>query len=168
MRTWTSETRRAILAANSSGESYRKMAVRLGLPEHKGAWLCDVARGKSEPTRSLARMFGIETEQDGDIVKFAVRMTRQQRDELQAVIDMTGMTRLEWLQEAAAETRAQDALQEIVRWCNAYPLDVFPEPDFKQVRELLAAGGISLDSVSASNMRYVLEGVVKIAKRGIE
>lgn len=167
MRTWISETQRAILAANSGGESYRKMAIRLGLPEHKGAWLCDVARGKSEPTRKLARMFGIEPEQDDDIVKFAVRMTRAQRDELQAVIDTTGMSRLEWLQ-AAAELRAQDALWQILRWYNAYPLNVFPEPDFKQVRELLATGGISLDSVSASNMRHVLEGIAEIAKRGIE
>lgn len=168
MRTWISETQRAILAANSGGESYRKMAIRLGLPEHKGTWLCDVARGKSEPTRKLARMFGIEPEQDDDIVKFAARMTRAQRDELQAAIDASGMTRLEWLQAAAAETMARDILQEILRWCNAYPLGVFPEPDFKHVRELLAAGGISLDSVSASNMRHVLEGIAEIAKRGIE
>lgn len=161
------ETQKAILAANSGGESYRKMAIRLGLPKHRASWLCDVAHGKSEPTRSLARMFGIEPEQDDDIVKFAVRMTREERNRLQAVIDTTGMTRLEWLQEAAAETRAQDISQEILRWCDAYPLEVFPEPNLEQVRELLAAGGISLDSVSASNMRYLLEGVAKIAKRGV-
>lgn len=58
-----------------------------------------------------------------------------------------------------------DLLQEIENWCHAYPLDIFPEPDFKKVRELLEAGGITLDSVSASNMRHVLKGVAEIVQR---
>jgi hypothetical protein len=60
----------------------------------------------------------------------------------------------------ADENEVMDtALQRIDAWCKAYPLDVFPEPDFKQVRVLLEAGGITLDSVSASNMRHVLKGM---------
>jgi len=55
-----------------------------------------------------------------------------------------------------------DVLQDIRNWTNAYPLDVFPEPDPSQVRELLAVGGITLDCVSASYMRHVLNGVKSI------
>ena len=64
--------------------------------------------------------------------------------------------------------RYQKALVEISNWARAYPLDIFPEPDFVRVHELLAAGGITLDSVSASNMRHVVEGVGKIARAALD
>lgn len=71
----------------------------------------------------------------------------------------------------AAEARAEryeDALQQIHNWAIAYPLDVFPEPDFKRVREVLEAAGITLDSVSASNMRYVICGVERIVEEALK
>lgn len=49
----------------------------------------------------------------------------------------------------------------------AYPLSVFPEPNFKKARELLEAGGIALDWISASNMRHVVEGVRNLALNGL-
>ena len=55
----------------------------------------------------------------------------------------------------------------IVQWSEAYPLDVFPEPDFKRAHELLRAGGMTLDAISASNMRHVVEGVGKIARAAL-
>ena len=64
--------------------------------------------------------------------------------------------------------RLREALDKINDWSKAYPLDLFPEPDFKQVRDLLAAGGIPIDVVSASNMRHVVEGVGKIAREALE
>lgn len=63
--------------------------------------------------------------------------------------------------------RMEAHLEAISAWGDAYPLIVFPEPDFKKVRELLEAGGITLDCVSASNMRHVVEGVAKIAREGL-
>ena len=60
--------------------------------------------------------------------------------------------------------RLRDELEKIVQWSEAYPLDVFPEPDFKKARELLKAGGMTLDTISASAMRHVVEGVGRIAK----
>jgi hypothetical protein len=67
------------------------------------------------------------------------------------------------LYQAHTERDALDeCLQEITQWCNAYSLTVFPEPDLKKAHELLKAGGITLDAVSASAMRHVLEGVAKI------
>lgn len=63
--------------------------------------------------------------------------------------------------EAGEECRAirKDVLDKIEHWSRAYPRDVFPEPDMAQVREALAARGITIDSVSASNMRHVIEQV---------
>jgi len=64
---------------------------------------------------------------------------------------------------AAAEAdagRHQDVLQKIQSWCEAYPLDVFPEPDWSEVKDKL--GAKLLSRVSASNMRHVVLGVKKL------
>ena len=61
----------------------------------------------------------------------------------------------------------REALEQIVQWSKAYPLKAFPEPDFAKVRELLAAGGITVDAVSASNMRHVVTEVGAIAHRAL-
>lgn len=61
----------------------------------------------------------------------------------------------------------QAALYRIVQWADAYPLTVFPEPDFKKAEEVLKAAGLSLTAISASNMRHVVEGVRKIASEGL-
>ena len=55
----------------------------------------------------------------------------------------------------------EEALWCIAQWSDAY---VFPEPDLEKARQLLAAGGITLDAVSASRARHVVKGVGKIAK----
>lgn len=55
--------------------------------------------------------------------------------------------------------RYEYALQQIDQWIDAYPLKIFPEPDLKKARSLLEAGGMTLDAVSASNMRHVLKGL---------
>lgn len=61
----------------------------------------------------------------------------------------------------------ETALERIVQWAEAYPLDVFPEPDFKRVHEVLKAAGLGLDQVSASNMRHVVKGVGEIARSAL-
>jgi hypothetical protein len=72
------------------------------------------------------------------------------------------------IQELEAEIeRLTHALTEIERWSRAYPLTVFPEPDLKRAAELLKAGGISLDAISASAIRRVIEGVGEIARRAL-
>ncbi|MHB0967805.1 MAG: hypothetical protein ACYC36_15250 [Bellilinea sp.] len=73
--------------------------------------------------------------------------------------------------EDALESRVdflEDKLQEIVNWADAYPLTVFPEPDFKKVRAALESAGISLDQISASNMRHVVAGVGNIAREALK
>jgi len=86
------------------------------------------------------------------------------------MITKTGVKLLELeLEKADAKIEAlTNKLWEIEQWCGAYPLDIFPEPDLKKVAELLEAGGITIDSVSASSMRHVLNGIKKIIERADE
>ena len=59
----------------------------------------------------------------------------------------------------AERDEAREALLAIDTWAKAYPLSVFPEPDFALAAKLLKDGGLTLDAVSASNMRHVLTGI---------
>jgi len=63
--------------------------------------------------------------------------------------------------------RLEEALWRIDQWSQAYPLEVFPEPDWNKARQLLEAGGMTLDSVSAGAMRHVVSGVGKIAREAL-
>ena len=75
----------------------------------------------------------------------------------QALLDIQGLkNRVEELEEK---------IRRIKDWCDAYPVNIFPEPDFKKVKEVLKADGMTLDSVSASNMRHVLNGIKKIINK---
>lgn len=56
----------------------------------------------------------------------------------------------------------QDKLAKIVQWIEAYPLEVFPEPDLKKAAKVLKENGMTLDAISASNMRHVLNGIKAI------
>lgn len=71
---------------------------------------------------------------------------------------------------AAAERieELEDALQRIDNWAKAYPLSVFPEPDFKKAAEVLKAAGLSLDAISASNMRHVITQVKDIVEQALK
>jgi hypothetical protein len=64
--------------------------------------------------------------------------------------------------------KAEEALWRIEQWSQAYPLEVFPEPDLSLARRGLEAVGITMDAVSASNMRHVVEGVGKIARDALK
>ena len=54
----------------------------------------------------------------------------------------------------------EELLGELAGWEVAYPLSAFPEPDLIQAAALLKAGGMTLDAVSASNMRHVVSCIV--------
>ena len=63
----------------------------------------------------------------------------------------------------AIDEQVNEAIEHITDWKNkAYPLDIFPEPDLKRAHELLKAGGMSLDVVSASAIRFTLGRVCEI------
>lgn len=59
----------------------------------------------------------------------------------------------------------EDAMRELDTWAKAYPLDIFPEPDFKRANEILHAHGMTVDAISASAMRHLLVRVQEIVKK---
>jgi septal ring factor EnvC (AmiA/AmiB activator) len=73
------------------------------------------------------------------------------------------------MEKAQAEVeRLAEAHERIVDWSRAFPLTVFPTPDLKRARELLEAGGMTLDAISADAMRHVIEQVAKISGAAIK
>lgn len=58
--------------------------------------------------------------------------------------------------------RLEDKLYQIRQWCHAYPTNIFPEPDFEKAASVLKENGMTIDSISASNMRHVLSGIREI------
>jgi hypothetical protein len=70
--------------------------------------------------------------------------------------------------EAAVEIeRLRETLERIVRWAEAYPIDIFHEPSadqYKRAHKLLADNGMTLDAFSASMGRHCLMGVGDIAR----
>jgi hypothetical protein len=74
--------------------------------------------------------------------------TRPGSQQTELVRNVSGKRRL--IVADHAELRA-----EFQGWLDAYPLTMFPEPDLKRAAEVLKAAGMTLDSISASNMRHV-------------
>ena len=62
----------------------------------------------------------------------------------------------------AEREKYEDLLHRIKSWAQAYPLSIFPEPDFKKAHEVLTANGMTLHAISASNMRHVITQVQKM------
>ncbi len=62
----------------------------------------------------------------------------------------------------------ETALRRIDTWAKAYPLKTFPEPDLQKAAKVLKAAGLTLDAISASNMRHVLDGVKDIVGQALE
>lgn len=63
------------------------------------------------------------------------------------------------------------ALQRIVQWADAYPLQVFPEvtADYsRRAHEVLQAHGMGIDRISASAMRHVVTQVRHIAAAALK
>ena len=60
------------------------------------------------------------------------------------------------------------ALKEIEAWSRAYPLSVFPKPDYERAKEVLKAAGMTLDSISADCMRHVVEEVGRMARAALD
>lgn len=83
---------------------------------------------------------------------------------MQRICDLSA----ELQQERERAERAEAALHRIVRWGDAYPIDIFPEPDFQKARVVLEREGITLDSISASNMRHVITRAGQIARGALQ
>lgn len=73
---------------------------------------------------------------------------------------------------AAGRNSAADEIERLTRERDVTVLErgaarAFPEPDFEKAARLLRDGGMTLDAISASNMRHVVEGVGKIASAAL-
>ena len=71
----------------------------------------------------------------------------------------------------AENERLQDALDKIHQWCKAYPRTVFIEPtekEWEQIRDVLNYNGLSLDAVSGSCMRHVVERWTEITEEALK
>ena len=64
--------------------------------------------------------------------------------------------------------RLREAIEKIQQWQQAYPLDIFPEPDLKKAHKVLKVAGMTLDAISASNTRHVINGVRDIVERALK
>jgi hypothetical protein len=62
--------------------------------------------------------------------------------------------------------RLEGILAQIDAWCMAYPLKVFPEPDWAKAARVLKENGMTLDAISGASMRHVLDGIRRIIKKG--
>lgn len=61
----------------------------------------------------------------------------------------------------------EEALQRIIQWSEAYPMDIFHEPsseECQRAHKLLTANGMPLDAFSASMGRHCLKGIGDIAR----
>ena len=76
-------------------------------------------------------------------------------------LDKTAALEIERLRDRIV--RLEDGLKLVEAWSRAYPETAFPVPDLLKARELLEAGGVTLDSVSAHAMRHVVMSVGQIA-----
>lgn len=62
----------------------------------------------------------------------------------------------------------EDLLDEIDGWERAYPLRAFPEPDLEKAAAVLKANGMTLDSISASNMRHVVSCIAPKVRTALQ
>ena len=58
-------------------------------------------------------------------------------------------------------------LEHIRMWLEAYPLSIFPEPDFGKAHKVLTENGMTLDAISASIMRNVITQVIEMVDAAI-
>lgn len=91
-----------------------------------------------------------------------IRMAREAG--LQTVIAQTAdaLEHFAALVAAAEREHYEELFEHIKGWCEAYPISIFPEPDFGKAHEVLKANGMTLDAISASNMKHVITQVQKM------
>ena len=124
----------------------------LTIPDHADLviWLLDQLAGINRIERTAAGMIDwkMEAERANRLLDSWERCDR---------VDQSLAKRLGEMIEKNSAIKVK-----LADWQRAYPLDIFPEPDLVKAAELLKAGGMTLDAVSANMARHVLKGVVDI------
>lgn len=131
--------------------------------EGSGFSVCRWCGGGSSPGKGdFAHNHGCIFE-DGKLEEMSAQVWEKAEESLLAQLE----DRAESAEQKLAVTT--EALQQIVDWCDAYPVGIadgiFAEPDMEEVRMML--GDELLTKVSASNFRHVLKGVRGIASDAI-
>ena len=80
------------------------------------------------------------------------------RDEILAAPRDAALDRIETL---------EDALDKIKQWSEAYPIDIFKEPDLEKAHRVLTENGMTLGGISAHVARHVVKGVGDIARTAL-
>jgi tyrosyl-tRNA synthetase len=96
-----------------------------------------------------------------------LRELKQACEEKQEIIDGNKTLAADLLTAMAENERLREALERIEQWSEAFPVDIFPEPDLKKAREVLTAHGMTLDSIAAKAERHIIDGVGKIARAAL-
>lgn len=77
---------------------------------------------------------------------------------------MKAESHAEWADRRIDEL--EEALHSITEWVDAYPTDIFPEPDWNKARDVLKVADISLDAITAGVQRRMLFRIKEIAAVG--
>ena len=107
----STEIKNAQIALNlryASAGTWRKVSEVLregggGYFHH--AYLCMVASGKRLPSRSLLNALDARVLSPTDRVRFAVWITREEREEIERKIESAGTCRHEWLMDLARDIK---------------------------------------------------------------
>lgn len=78
-----------------------------------------------------------------------------------ATTEVNSDQRIEELEEE--NELLKEKFQRLYDWAEAYPVKVFPEPDLEKAAQVLKENGMTLDVISASNFRFLLNRVMEIA-----
>ena len=97
-----------------------------------------------------------------ECVDILCKENEEYKDRVESLIEKIDATQCLYEDFKAENEILQDKFDKIDNWCKAYPVEVFSEPDFKKAHKVLKDAGMTLDAVSASNMRHVLKGIQKI------
>lgn len=129
-----------------------------------GAVLLDVTARCDALTDALAQIGGREDVHEDDLALAVDRVWDLLNEEAQRCAPEDSK---KWRSAADLLESISAALFRVLAWCEAYPVEAFPEPDMAQARALLQAGGIDLGAVAASNMRHVLKGIERIIQEAL-
>jgi hypothetical protein len=102
-----------------------------------------------------------------EIIEMAIQLGFDERLSNNWLVSEEQLMRFAKLVAAKEREHYDDLFANIKGWCEAYPISVFPEPDFKKAHEVLKANGMTLDAISANNMKHVITQVQKMIDAAI-
>ncbi len=130
---------------------------------------------RNHPQKAVEKICELQAENDklkNELEQAHNQVESVENDNLN-LIELSFQKRVEYYMNVAQHYKTEvdklkEALESIELWANAYPLDVFPKPDLRKASAALKLAGMTLDSISADNMRHVLNGVKGIVSEALK